>query len=836
MSERGSKNDSVATVIENFIAELQRRKVVRVAIVYAAFAWLVIQFSDIIIEAFSAPDWVMRVLLLFLILALPATLILAWLFDITPTGIHLTSDAPLGGSEMHASIMLISDSSPNTVAEGEILCSHLSSKLNRLIKSYEGRLVGMHNGHCVVQFEGSGRCVSCGLAVIKLLSNSMKPASISISAGHYVPAGKIGAEAAGTQAINIAENISPPTRGLQQLLTISATVYEDEFNRPGNPLLEYCNVETYTSSGHDLLAYSINPDALHNPGVRWRLREDRTEISAQKSLMSRHRLLLVSVLMLVIVFSWLYLKQTNNGFATQPSLAIMPFRSLDESTESKAISLGLNEDLQDRVRRLEGIQLTSNRSSRALSLKALDVPELGRRLAVNYLLEGSTRLLGEQFRITIDLSETRTGKVIWSDRYQTGQDELYSVLETIIQQVAIQLNIKTGNGTEQIQISNQDYGLYLKAIGSFKLANALTHLDKTEKIFQNLLLRYPEYAPAEAGLCRVYFTRFNSSKAIVDYHKAANYCESARQTIDDNVNILQSLAKMNNIQENWATAEAYIAKALTLEPKNVELLLVSASISKNKGDHELAEEVLLEAIRAEPGYWRSYDRLGMLYFSTGKFSESITELNKASALMPTEVEIYNRLGAVYFQLGNFAKAADAFLQSIELKPNYAGYTNAGTLYYFFGDYIKAREFNLKATTYQPKNYLLWRNLADSESAIPGLYSSAIKHYQRVTTMAEELLQVTPNDTQAMSNLAIAYAQTDQPELAEKQIQLALSIAPDDANVLYDASIIYTRHGNEVLAKELLQRTIKAGMPAEIISATPGLNALYTTSDQQERRE
>ncbi|HUG55968.1 MAG TPA: tetratricopeptide repeat protein, partial [Candidatus Limnocylindrales bacterium] len=82
----------------SFLAELKRRKVVRVAIVYAAVAWVTVQIADVALPAFEAPDWVLRVLIALLVLGLPIALALAWAFDVTPEGLRVTSAAPPAGS------------------------------------------------------------------------------------------------------------------------------------------------------------------------------------------------------------------------------------------------------------------------------------------------------------------------------------------------------------------------------------------------------------------------------------------------------------------------------------------------------------------------------------------------------------------------------------------------------------------------------------------------------------------------------------------------------------------------------------------------------------------
>jgi TolB-like protein len=74
-----------------FLTELKRRKVVRVALVYAVVAWGVAQVADLAVSTFGAPEWVMQVLVVLLLLGLPIAVVLAWAFEMTPDGVRRTT-------------------------------------------------------------------------------------------------------------------------------------------------------------------------------------------------------------------------------------------------------------------------------------------------------------------------------------------------------------------------------------------------------------------------------------------------------------------------------------------------------------------------------------------------------------------------------------------------------------------------------------------------------------------------------------------------------------------------------------------------------------------------
>src|SRR5881396_1333149 len=87
--------------IDNFFAELKRRNVYKVAIAYAVVAWLLIQAASIFLPAFNAPQWVMQIVILILVVGFPIALAFSWAFEITPEGIKRESEVQADESITH---------------------------------------------------------------------------------------------------------------------------------------------------------------------------------------------------------------------------------------------------------------------------------------------------------------------------------------------------------------------------------------------------------------------------------------------------------------------------------------------------------------------------------------------------------------------------------------------------------------------------------------------------------------------------------------------------------------------------------------------------------------
>ncbi len=90
---RGFPN-CLTRIMPSLFTELRRRNVFKVGAAYAIVAWLLIEVSSVLLPTFNAPEWIMQVFTLFVILGFPITLLMAWAYEIAPEGIKAAADVP----------------------------------------------------------------------------------------------------------------------------------------------------------------------------------------------------------------------------------------------------------------------------------------------------------------------------------------------------------------------------------------------------------------------------------------------------------------------------------------------------------------------------------------------------------------------------------------------------------------------------------------------------------------------------------------------------------------------------------------------------------------------
>jgi len=90
ISRRNHEPVSDSTAIDDFIAELRRRSVIKVAAIYAAIAWFILQFADIAFPRMGLPDWSITVTLVVAAIGFPVAILIAWLLEHSADGLRAT--------------------------------------------------------------------------------------------------------------------------------------------------------------------------------------------------------------------------------------------------------------------------------------------------------------------------------------------------------------------------------------------------------------------------------------------------------------------------------------------------------------------------------------------------------------------------------------------------------------------------------------------------------------------------------------------------------------------------------------------------------------------------
>jgi serine/threonine protein kinase/lipoprotein NlpI len=394
------------------------------------------------------------------------------------------------------------------------------------------------------------------------------------------------------------------------------------------------------------------------------------------------RRLLVPVLIFVgiiiagiIVLQLLPEKESLSTKSEKISVAILPFEDLTPENKYEYLCDGMAETLINSLSPIKEIKVPARTSAFSFKGKEQDIREIGQKLDVENVLEGSVQVEGNRIRITARLSNAADGFQIWSDSYNRELGDIFAIQDEIAQAIVRILKIQLlGEEREALVRRHTEdieaYNLYLQ--GRF-LWNKRTEdgLKKAIEKFELALKLDPRYAVAFVG-------------------------------ISDCYNLFPVYA-FSSSMEAFPRAKEAVMKALQIDPSLAEAHTSLGWIKlKNDWDWEGAEREFKHAIELNPGYSTAHHWYGCFLYCLGRTDESKKELEIALELDPVSLVINKDSALPYSFSRQYDKAIEILKNTIDMDPNFPGpHFELGIVYLsaeMYEDALKAlrRERNILA--------------------------------------------------------------------------------------------------------------------------------------------
>ena len=202
------------------------------------------------------------------------------------------------------------------------------------------------------------------------------------------------------------------------------------------------------------------------------------------------------------------LERDNSGFAgisrNQPSVAVLPFTNLSTDKEQEYFCDGMAEEIISALTYVENLRVVARTSSFSFKGKDFDIREIGRRLNVETLLEGSVRKSGQHLRIIAQLVNVADGYHLWSERFDRQMDDVFAIQDEIALAIVDRLKVKLLKDekmllTRRYTDDQEAYHLYLK--GRFFWNRRYEGgLQKGMEFFEQAVKKDAMYAPAYVGI------------------------------------------------------------------------------------------------------------------------------------------------------------------------------------------------------------------------------------------------------------------------------------------------------------------------------------------------
>jgi serine/threonine protein kinase/Tfp pilus assembly protein PilF len=305
----------------------------------------------------------------------------------------------------------------------------------------------------------------------------------------------------------------------------------------------------------------------------------------------------------------LAIKELQSGTAadgmSQPSVAVLPFTNMSADKEQEYFCDGIAEDIITSLSQVEGLRVAARTSSFALRDAQLDVREVGRKLAVETILEGSVRKSGDQLRITAQLINVSDGYHLWSERYDRKLEDVFAIQDeigyNIVQALKVTLTDREKRAMEKVPTTDMEaYEFYIRGRQHFFSMGA-KGLEYARNMFTSAIIRDPNYALAYCGLADCYsliYQYYDSDRSNVENAKTAS-----RKALDLDNELAEAHASYGlavSIDERYEEAEKRFERAIELSPKLFEAYYFFARATRSQGKLEKAAELFSMAGAVRP--------------------------------------------------------------------------------------------------------------------------------------------------------------------------------------------------------------------------------------------
>jgi len=400
------------------------------------------------------------------------------------------------------------------------------------------------------------------------------------------------------------------------------------------------------------------------------------------------------------------------GDAHRKSIAVLPFTNMSADPENEYFTDGIAEEIINALTKIRALDVASRTSAFAFKGSKEDITEIGRKLKVRTVLEGSVRKAGNRLRVTAQLIDVATGYHLWSERYDRELADVFAIQDeiatAIVNALKLVLSDKEEAAIKKIPThSVRAYEYYLRGRQLFHDRRPET-LDAAEDMYRRAIALDPNYALAYAGLADCSAFRHG-------YHGGGD--------------------------EALAQADAASRRALELDPDLAEAHASRGLTLSHQRRFDEAEAEFEEAMRLDPTFYEAAYYFGRFFQAQGKFERAIEMYERTAALRPDDYQALSFAAMAYEGLGQREPMLEACRRTIRaaehaltLNPgdSRALYLGAISLERL-GESRRAQEWAQRAVQLDPSHPVMLYNIGCFHS-LAGRAELAIDHLERAVEL------------------------------------------------------------------------------------------------------
>ena len=362
----------------------------------------------------------------------------------------------------------------------------------------------------------------------------------------------------------------------------------------------------------------------------------------------------------------------NTTVSAAKSVAVLPFANMSNDPENEYFTDGMAEELINALSKIQALRVASRTSSFAFKGKNEDISEIGRKLKVSTVLEGSVRKMGNRLRIAAQLINVADGYQLWSERFDRDVEDVFAIQDEISQAIFDALRVILSEGEKKAierdrSVNMQAYEYYLRG-RQFIHQWSRSGLEYARQMFRRAIEIDPDYALAYAGLadsCSLLYMNCDAREQNLTQGNAAS--RRALELGPDLAEAHLSSGLTHSLSMRFTEAEREFEFAMKLDPNLFEAVYHYGRAKIAQGAHADAAKLFERACILRPEDFQAPNFLAQCYVSMGLKDESAAKYKKARGLIDERLEL-NPDDARACQLG---AAISARLNDRELATDYA---------------------------------------------------------------------------------------------------------------------------------------------------------------------
>jgi serine/threonine-protein kinase len=365
------------------------------------------------------------------------------------------------------------------------------------------------------------------------------------------------------------------------------------------------------------------------------------------------------------------------------SIAVLPFANLSADPENEYFSDGLTEELINALTKIRDLRVVARTSAFSFKGKDADIREVGRRLNVESVLEGSVRKAGNRMRITAQLVNVTDGYHLWSERYERKLEDVFAIQDEITLAIVDKLSVGLLKQEREDLLTQRPedlaaFTLYLKGRFNFHKLT-IPDLQKAAQFFQQAIDLDPDYAKAYAGLAGALM--FMGGAGPSHFLRPCEAYPKARAAVAKAMELDNRLAEAHTMLGVLRTgfewdlqgAKQAFKRALELNPNNADTHLWFAWHSWKAGQLDAASASVECGLVLDPLSLLFHLLKGHLRYCARRYDEAIAQYRQIVDWEPGSFVGHLHVGDAYLARGMHENAEAAYQKARELAGQHHAY-------------------------------------------------------------------------------------------------------------------------------------------------------------------